>query len=155
MSSQNRAFLLQCWTAFDRFRSLKPPRRIARIGTDDEVDCDPADYGDIPDICNMRDWLKRVITEDVREIEQYFRVQRRPSNLMLTRSAGQYARLYQERGLPDWQQVQCAKDAQVMYQIPVNESLYCGTGIDADTVFFPLRSTYLPGVAGWGGDGGK
>ena len=41
-----------------------------------------------------------------------------------------------------------------MYQVPVNDSL-CAVGVDADVVFYPMRSTYLPGVAGWGGDGGK
>eukprot|EP01052_Picozoa_sp_SAG31_P017522 SAG31_NODE_1201_length_9418_cov_3.410881_7_plen_124_part_00 len=41
-----------------------------------------------------------------------------------------------------------------MYQVPVDEAL-CDDGVDADVVFYPIRSTHLPGVAGWGGDGGK
>ena len=79
------------------------------LSIEDDTGCNAADHpGQPADICNMRDWLIRTITEDVREIEQYFRVPRRAGNLRLTRSAGLYRDLYRENGLPNWADELCA-----------------------------------------------
>ena len=41
-----------------------------------------------------------------------------------------------------------------MYRMPIPDS-YCSAGVDADVVFFPYQSQYVPNVAGFGGDMGK
>lgn len=105
-----------------------------------------------PAYCNMNDWARTNIDVVVDETETYLRARRRTGNLVLERSRGIYSAIYDSKGIPS--EELCARDAQLMYRLPVAES-YCTTGFDGDVIFYPLMSQYAPGVGGWGGDAGK
>ena len=97
----------------------------------------------------MRDWMIQKIRIAVNETQAYFRVRRRLAPLTFATTRGEYWRLYEELGEPT--APSCAKDAALMYRLPINES-YCAAGVDADAVFFPTMAQQVPGVAGWGTD---
>lgn len=104
-----------------------------------------------PDVLTaaMRDWMIRKIGIAVNETQAYFRVRRRSAPLKFSTTRGEYWRLYEELGEPA--APACAKDAALMYRLPIAES-YCTDGVDADAVFFPTMAQQVPGVAGWGTD---
>ena len=73
------------------------------------------------------------------------RARPRAGNLVLQNDEGIFAKAL-GRGPPG---AMCAKDAQVIYKVPVAES-YCTEGVDADVVLFPVMGQKIKGVAGWG-----
>ena len=93
--------------------------------------------------------VERVVTE----VEALFRVRKRVGNLVLARSEGVYSRLYETMEGVDTA-AECAKDARVLYRMPVADS-YCTAGVDADVIFMPFMSQHVQNVAGFGGDAGK
>ena len=97
----------------------------------------------------MRDWMMRKIELAVNETQSYFRVRRRSAPLTFSTTRGVFWRLYEEMG--EDAAPSCAKDAALMYRLPVSPS-YCSRGVDADAVFFPTMAQMVPGVAGWGTD---
>ena len=97
----------------------------------------------------MRDWMIQKIRLAVNETQAYFRVRRRVAPLTFSSTRGEYWRLYEELGEPT--APSCAKDAALMYRLPIAES-YCAAGVNADAVFFPTMAQQVPGVAGWGTD---
>ncbi len=144
-----------CWRVGDWFRwnfaSLPP-------GTGDSCNrqLDPAGQNcwgrcEEPDVLtpSMRDWMIHKIEIAVNETQAYFRVRRRSAPLTFSTTRGEYWRLYEELGEPT--APSCAKDAALMYRLPVAES-YCVDGVDADAVFFPTMAQQVPSVAGWGTD---
>ena len=100
----------------------------------------------------MRTYMQAKILEVVAEVEGLFRVRKRTGNMVLANSEGVYSRLYATMGVDT--AAECAKDARVMYRMPVADS-YCTDGVDADVVFMPFMSPHVPNVAGFGGDAGK
>ena len=101
---------------------------------------------------DMRTFMIEKINEVTADVGSLLRVRRRTGNLVLSRGAGEFrshADVYQ--GAP---KIMCAKDAQVMYRLPINPE-YCTLGVDADVVFFPTMAQAATNIAGWGGDAGK
>jgi hypothetical protein len=105
-----------------------------------------------PDYCFMDRWAIKHIEAVVAESEGYLRARKRTSNMALERSVGLYNHIYESKGIATAEQ--CARDAQLMYRLPVLDS-YCTSGFDGDVIFYPVMAQYTPGVGGWGGDAGK
>jgi hypothetical protein len=100
-----------------------------------------------------RSWMMAHVEDVIREVQTWLRVRRRAGNTVFVNSEGLYKTLYKETpGVST--AAECAKDARTMYRMPVPAS-YCQAGVDADVVFFPYQSQYVPNVAGFGGDMGK
>jgi hypothetical protein len=99
-----------------------------------------------------RAFMRTAVESVVTEVEGLFRVRRRAGNMVLANSKGVYSRLYETMDVDT--AAECAKDARVMYRMPVSDS-YCTAGVDADVVFMPFMSQHVPNVAGFGGDAGK
>ena len=97
--------------------------------------CAAAGFGD--DVCNMREYYMSKVRGVVAEFEPFLRVRSRTGLLQLTPST---------QG--------CAHFARNSYNLPVGDH-YCTAGIDADAIFFPTYTQYVPGVAGWGTEAGK
>ena len=99
-----------------------------------------------------RTFIMTEVTAVITEVEALFRVRQRTGNMILAKSKGVYSRLYETMGVNT--DAECAKDARVMYRMPVADS-YCSVGVDADVVFMPFMTQHVPNVAGFGGDAGK
>ncbi len=101
----------------------------------------------------IRTFMKSEVESVVAEVEALFRVRQRAGNMVLANSKGVYSRLYESmEGVET--DAECAKDARVLYRMPVADS-YCTAGVDADVIFMPFMSQHVPNVAGFGGDAGK
>lgn len=106
----------------------------------------------------MRTWMIDKVLSATREVERYLRVpvaggasaDTPPPPLRFAVGRGEWHRLYEQLG--EDTSSACAKDAALMYRLPINASLYCETGVAADAVFMPVMAQYSPGVAGWGTD---
>jgi hypothetical protein len=112
-----------------------------------------------PELCNMRQWMEKELRTVVDEANGYFRARKKTGALRLARSKGIYNHIYTKYGIAA--QDECARDAKLMYRLPVKDS-YCdvsglvdASGKQGDVIFFPLMSQYIPNVGGWGGDAGK
>eukprot|EP01050_Picozoa_sp_SAG11_P000169 SAG11_NODE_3_length_39220_cov_67.005828_30_plen_428_part_00 len=133
--------------------------------------CTPDDVLTVP----MREWMVGEMRAALNESASLLRVRMREENLRFQVSYGAFRRYYsQALGLPDV--TACARDAQVMYRIPVRGPTekrrgpegvlaaasqsascvwqvapsYCSEGVDADVVLFPIMAQAVPGVSGWG-----
>lgn len=78
---------------------------------------------------SMLQWMKSEVAAAVSEVEGFFQTRRRAANLTFTKDNGLFARLLGV-GPPG---EMCAKDANVVYQLPITEN-YCTVGVDADVV---------------------
>ena len=92
-----------------------------------------------PTVCNMREYYKAQVTRVVAEFEPFLRVRRRTGPLVLRRDPITNV---------------CARFAATENLMHVADD-YCDAGIEADTIFFPTYTQYVPGVAGWGKEAGK
>ena len=92
-------------------------------------------------------YMEEKVGESVAELQTYFRVRPRTSNMKLLSDTGVYASWYQSKELDTT--AMCAKDTQMLYRLPVADS-YCNEGVDADLIFFPIMSQKTMGIGGWG-----
>ena len=106
------------------------------LDTTTDAACTAAGFG--ADVCNMREYYMSKVRGVVADFEPFLRVRRRTGLLVLTQDPQQ----------------RCAPFAQDSYNLPVGQH-YCVTGVEADAIFFPTYTQYVPNVGGWGTEAGK